>query len=508
MKLKYLILLFMLLSYEGYTQNKPVELLFNSPKKFNSPSSESSSVAGKVLINLINEATQTIHFAIYGMRSQPKILNALIRAKKRGINIYGIVDKDVFDNNYYSNTEELIDAIKGIKDDYQSDVKYKKNKRSYTNNPYWKRPLGFNGPPSTVGYSIDNQTAVISVQASKKEISFAGNIMHNKFFVFDEEKIWTGSTNISDSGTGGYNANISTLITSKEIAGFYITEFDQMYFQGKFHNLKNLNSKLERYNNTHKIQIFFSPQTKVLSNKIIPLINAAKKTINVSVFFLTHKNVCGALIDAHRRGVKVRVIIDASGANNEYTKFQFLRVAGIPVKIENWGGKLHSKAASIDDDLIILGSMNWTSAGENINDENTLIIRDLNLASEYNSFFNDIWNSVPENWLENRPSAESQFSTGSCYDGMDNNYDGQADNFDFNCINQTNEVNKLPPIFIVKKSEGSGLIKGNISKNGNKIYHLPNQKYYNRVKIDLDNGEYFFANESEARKLGFRKSKI
>ena len=58
--------------------------------------------------------------------------------------------------------------------------------------------------------------------------------MHNKFFVFDNEIIWTGSTNISDSGTGGYNANVSALIKSKEIASLYIEEFNQMYYQGKY----------------------------------------------------------------------------------------------------------------------------------------------------------------------------------------------------------------------------------------------------------------------------------
>lgn len=489
-------------------EEPPIELLINSPHYLDSPSEESSSVAGRSLVDLINGANHSIYFAIYGIRNQPEVLNALLQAKNRGVKVYGIVDKDLSNNNYYSGTEELIEKLGVIKDDYHSDLIYDKINYQYVTKPYWEKPIGFDGPPSTVGYSIDNRTAMISVQASKNIISFQGNIMHNKFFVFDNNKVWTGSTNVSDSGTGGYNANISAIIRSEEIATLYIDEFNQMYQEGKFHNTKSLRSDLVKFNNNNKVELYFSPQTKVLTEKIIPLIDSAEEIINVSVFFLTHKGVAGALIEAHRRGVDVRVIIDASGASNEYTKFQFLRIAGIPLKIENWGGKLHSKAASIDENILILGSMNWTSAGENINDENTLFIRDSKLVEEYDSFFNEIWNSIPDVWLKDRPSAESPASLGSCFDGIDNNFDDRIDSLDVNCKNLSNIVNELPPIYIVKKEEGSNLIKGNISKNGTKIYHLPNQKYYDRVEVDLNRGEYFFANENEAIKLGFRKSKI
>ena len=297
---------------------------------------------GKSLLNLIDGANNTIHFAIYGMRNQPKILDALIRAKKRGVSILGVVDKDIYNNNYYSDTNELIKLIDYIKSDYDSDIKNAGFVKEYNYKPYWDKPSGFNGPPSIVGYSIDDKTAIISVQASKEKISFTGDIMHNKFFVFDNEIIWTGSTNISDSGTGGYNANVSALIKSKEIASLYIEEFNQMYYQGKYHNSKRVSSNMIKYNKNSDVNVYFSPQTKVLSDKIIPLIEASTESINVSVFFLTHKDVTGALIEAKRRGVSVKIIIDASGASNEYTKYEFLRMAGIPVKIENWGGKLHS----------------------------------------------------------------------------------------------------------------------------------------------------------------------
>ena len=75
--------------------------------------------------------------------------------------------------------------------------------------------------------------------------------------------------------------------------------------------------------------------------------------------------------------------------------------------------------------------------------------------------------------MNDRPSAESTASVNSCFDTIENNYDDRIDSLDLNCKN-----------------------------------HFPNQKYYNSVKIDLNKGEYFFANENEGRKLGFRRSKV
>lgn len=50
-------------------------------------------------------------------------------------------------------------------------------------------------------------------------------------------------------------------------------------------------------------------------------------------------------------------------------------------------------------------------------------------------------------------------------------------------------------------------IKGNITRNGKKIYHVPGGQYYGPARIDTANGERWFCNEAEARSAGWRKSK-
>ena len=51
-------------------------------------------------------------------------------------------------------------------------------------------------------------------------------------------------------------------------------------------------------------------------------------------------------------------------------------------------------------------------------------------------------------------------------------------------------------------------IKGNISINtGERIYHVPGQKYYPQTKVSPEYGERWFCSEAEARQAGWRKAR-
>ena len=54
---------------------------------------------------------------------------------------------------------------------------------------------------------------------------------------------------------------------------------------------------------------------------------------------------------------------------------------------------------------------------------------------------------------------------------------------------------------------GACRIKGNISRSGKRIYHVPGGQYYDRTRIDTSRGERWFCSEAEARAAGWRRAK-
>lgn len=51
-------------------------------------------------------------------------------------------------------------------------------------------------------------------------------------------------------------------------------------------------------------------------------------------------------------------------------------------------------------------------------------------------------------------------------------------------------------------------IKGNVSTQRERIYHVPGQKYYNGTRISASHGERWFCSEEEARAAGWRRSRV
>ena len=50
-------------------------------------------------------------------------------------------------------------------------------------------------------------------------------------------------------------------------------------------------------------------------------------------------------------------------------------------------------------------------------------------------------------------------------------------------------------------------IKGNVNTQGERIYHVPGQNYYDAAGINERAGERWFCSEAEARASGWRRSK-
>ena len=487
------------------------ELLFNSPIGARLTSS-TQSVIGKGLLRTIDSSKKSLDMAVYGFRNQPEIFEALQRAKERGVRIRLITDRTTDGKNYYSSTEEFEDLVGNVKTDLQADL-HSASIEQNTFDPFWPAPKGFLGPPQTLGYTIGNDKAIIAVHASKDKFPFTGDIMHNKFVISDNQRVWTGSCNLSDSGTGGYNANIACIITSKAISSQFSREFELMYTEGWFHRSKN--DFREDFDATiisgqRKLYLGFCPQNYVVQNHLSPAIRNARETIDIAIFYLTHKYITADLIDAHRRGVKVRIIIDATSASNGYSKHRILREIGIPVKVENWGGKMHMKACCIDGERLVLGSMNWTSAGERNNDENFILLESQLESQSYNRFFNELWESIPERCLVDDPDPESLASPGSTTDGVDNDFDDLIDDKDPGAFQELYNSKETPPLGYAKVSSGYGHVGGErlplilgLQSGHEKFYVLPNHIQYYSLR---EQSVCFFPSIWEAKEAGFRRN--
>ena len=110
-----------------------------------------------------------------------------------------------------------------------------------------------------------------------------------------------------------------------------------------------------------------------------------------------------------------------------------MRNNGIAVKTENFAGKVHTKSVIIDDKIVFIGSMNFTKSGNVYNDENCIKIENPQIARFMKNDFYKIWNKIPNKYLQKAPAPESYESVGSCFDGVDNDFDGLIDMNDSGC---------------------------------------------------------------------------
>jgi phosphatidylserine/phosphatidylglycerophosphate/cardiolipin synthase-like enzyme len=132
------------------------------------------------------------------------------------------------------------------------------------------------------------------------------------------------------------------------------------------------------------IEVYFSPKGGC-TEAVVKEIDAAKKTILVQAYSFTSAPIAKALVDAHERGVQIRVILDKSQRGEKYSSADFVQHAGIPIWIDAKHQIAHNKIMIIDGATVITGSFNFTKNAEQSNAENLLVIRSPELATKYAS---------------------------------------------------------------------------------------------------------------------------
>jgi phosphatidylserine/phosphatidylglycerophosphate/cardiolipin synthase-like enzyme len=141
-------------------------------------------------------------------------------------------------------------------------------------------------------------------------------------------------------------------------------------------------------------QIYFSPNGGC-TEAIIKEIDRARSDIFVQAYSFTSAPIAKALLNTHKRGVKVQAILDKSQKTAKYSSATFLYNAGVPTFIDARHAIAHNKIMIIDRETVITGSFNFTKAAENNNAENLLVIKNKEIARAY-----------LENWSRHKEHAD------------------------------------------------------------------------------------------------------
>jgi len=310
------------------------------------------------LLDLLNNATESIDVAIYGF-DRASLRDALIAAHIRGVTVRVVGDDDtIADPRYGPYYQALIDA-------------------------------GIPVVPDILSY-----------------------LQHNKFAVIDDQITWTGSTNWTNTGFT-FNMNNSQVFTDTYIALAYSMEFEEM-FSGHFSNNKEDNTPhVFTYTNA-VIEIYFAP-TDGVEDQIMEAVDSADSTLQFAHFFWTSSPLGQLAVSKFvTEGVDVWGAWDQLGAGNVSSQDDVLCAAGVPVRVEDWGGKLHHKVGVIDahgsDPTVVMGSFNWTASAEDKNDENTMIIHSADIADAYYQEMVRLYASIDRSPCNPAPTPMADFT--------------------------------------------------------------------------------------------------
>jgi phosphatidylserine/phosphatidylglycerophosphate/cardiolipin synthase-like enzyme len=290
------------------------------------------------LIAKIDAAQKTIHIASFET-DIIDVANALIRAKERGVDVRWITDDE-----------------SGL----MADTK-----------------------PGHGQFALMKKAGIPVIDDKR------GALMHDKFWLFDGQTVWSGSTNVTISGMFEQNNNV-IVIESAELAAIYERQFEDMW-AGKF------NAKAPSTVDQQKvtidgtpIQILFSPEDKAIS-KIIPYVQGAQKSVRFMAFTFTQPLLSQAMIEAAKRGVAVSGVFETTGADSQYGAMTPLACAKVPVRIDGNYSFMHHKVIVIDNRIVITGSLNFTDNADQSNNENVLIIDNPEIAKLYTAEFERVW---------------------------------------------------------------------------------------------------------------------
>lgn len=326
------------------------DVYFTDPLQFGDSNNMTGSIEEK-LIFFINNAKSSIHIASFEF-NLPRVADALIAAHERGVDVRWVTD-----NEY------------GLAVDVEPDR----------------------------GQFMRLMASGIQV----KDDAGRSALMHNKFWIFDRQTVWTGSTNITASGIYKQNNNV-IVIHASDIAYIYEREWEELW-AGQLgpRAPSTLNTQWAVLEGT-AIQVLFSSEDKAINN-LIALVNDAQTSIRFLAFSFTDYPLAQAMIDRAAAGVSVQGVYETFGSSSKNAELKTFLCAQVPVRQDGNSSFLHDKIIVIDNSIVVTGSLNYSSSGDDANEENVIILDNPEIAALYLQEYEKIWNQARDPNLADFP---------------------------------------------------------------------------------------------------------
>lgn len=207
---------------------------------------------------------------------------------------------------------------------------------------------------------------------------YSSALMHNKFCVFNDEIVLTGSTNPTKNGFFKNNNNM-IFVKSECLARSFGDEFVELKngILGKGEKTKTIRTV---FSDGKVVESYFCPEDRCQT----ALVNVIKGSNEVcfATFSFTDEKIAQSLIDVKLSEGDVFGTIEKRNANSLGSVFSLLNQS-INVRMDNNPNSMHHKIFVIDREIVVTGSYNPTKNGNIRNDENMFIIYDNETAIKY-----------------------------------------------------------------------------------------------------------------------------
>lgn len=141
------------------------------------------------------------------------------------------------------------------------------------------------------------------------------------------------------------------------------------------------------------VEVGFSPEGSA-RQLVLETIGSAKQSIQMLAYAFQAPDIAQALVDAQRRGVQVRIVVDKKRNLNKPSKAAMDLVVrgGVELRTNDQFHIHHDKTLIVDGSTVETGSFNYAPSAETMNSENVVVIRDMpEVARKYVAHWQSRW---------------------------------------------------------------------------------------------------------------------